>query len=206
MKTILAAITALWMAVAQANCPLLYPYHKEVQVANTVELCNSFFVVRFDPRTNKVNLLPTTNTPQRNHVVRLVGHYSTIISNTAKWLKSTFSFLIQLVGISNFSYLSYKHLRREVKRSLVQMVNFAMEFKIIENLFLPSYLRNSVTNSISFLHRIEKQVSLFIGRQKFYFQCQLHIANIQNNFLYQKIILNLFNFKGVSVSLTFHRA
>lgn len=31
-----------------------------------------------------------------------------------------------------------------------------------------------------FIHRIEKQISLFISRQKFYFQCQLHNANIQN--------------------------
>lgn len=31
-------------------------------------------------------------------------------------------------------------------------------------------------------HRIEKQVSLFISRQKFYFQRQLHNAKIQNSF------------------------
>ena len=41
-----------------------------------------------------------------------------------------------------------------------------------------------------FLHRFKKQVSLFIGRQKFYFQRQLHNANIQN-FSY---IINMFNF------------
>ena len=55
-------------------------------------------------------------------------------------------------------------------------------------------------------HRFEKQVSLFVSRQKFYFQRQLHTlyirTKIRKSFLYQKIILNLFNFKGVSVSLT----
>lgn len=65
-----------------------------------------------------------------------------------------------------------------------------MEFEIIENLFLPSHIRNGITNSISFLHRIEKQVNLFFSRQKFYFQRQLHAANIRNIFLYQKIIIN----------------
>src|SRR5690606_34095104 len=54
---------------------------------------------------NKINLLSTTNTPQRNNVIRLVGHYLTVVSNTTKWLKSTFGFLIQLISISNFSYL-----------------------------------------------------------------------------------------------------
>lgn len=32
------------------------------------------------------------------------------------------------------------------------------------------------------LHRIEKQVSLFVSRQKFYFQSQLHTVKIQNSF------------------------
>src|SRR5690606_36362048 len=117
-------------------------------------------------------------------------------------------FLIQLISISNFSYLPYKHLRRKVKRSLVRMVNFAVEFKIIKNLLLPSQIRNSITNSISLFHRIEKQVSLFIGRQKFHFQCKFHLLlnmhKYTKSFLYQKIILNLFNFKGVSVLLTSH--
>lgn len=157
---------------------------------------------------NKVNLLSAANTPQRNHVVRFVGHYSTIISNTTKRFKCAFSFLVQLISICYFGYLPNKHLRRKVKRSLVRMVNFVMEFVVIENLLLPSYLGNSITNSISFLHRFDKQVSLFISRQKFYFQCQLHILyiriNMQKSFLYQKIFLNLFNFKGVSVSLTSH--
>src|SRR5690606_10475662 len=137
-----------------------------------------------------------TYTPQRNHVVRFVGHYSTIISNATKWFESTLCFLIQLISISNFSYLPYKHLRRKLKSSFIRMINFVMEFEVIENLLLPSYLRNSITNSISFLHRFEKQASLFISRQKFYFQCQLHIlyirTKIQKSFLYQKIFLNLF--------------
>jgi len=53
-----------------------------------------------------------------------------------------------------------------------------MQFKIVENLLFPSHIRNGVANSICFLHRIKKQVSLFVSRQKFYFQYQLHVANI----------------------------
>ena len=157
---------------------------------------------------NKGYFQSTTNSPQRNHVVRLVGHYSTVISNTTERFKCAFSFLVQLISISNLCYLSYKHLGRKIERSLIGMIRSVMEFKIIENLLLPRHIRNSITNNISFLHRIEKQVSLFIGRQKFYFQCKFHLLlNTHKNtksFLYQKIILNLFNFKGVSVSLTSH--
>jgi DNA-binding MarR family transcriptional regulator len=49
-------------------------------------------------------------------------------------------------------------------------------------------------------HRFEKQVSLFVSRQKFYFQCQFHEANIQLFFLYQKIItifVKQFNYGAV---------
>lgn len=139
---------------------------------------------------NKVYLLPTTDTPQGNDIVRFVGHNATVISNASKWSKNTFSFLIQLIGISNLCYLSYNHLGRKIERSLIGMIRSVMEFEIIENFLLPSHVGNGITNSVSFLHRFEKQVSLFIGRQKFYFQRKFHNTNIQNNFLYLKIIIN----------------
>src|SRR5690606_12585280 len=114
----------------------------------------------------------------------------------------------KLVAIGNLCNTSYKNLTTKFKCSLVSVINFVMEFEVIENLLLPSYLRNGITNSISLLHRFEKQVNLFISRQKFYFQCQLHIlyirTKIRKSFLYQKIFLHLLNFKGVSVSLTSH--
>ena len=43
---------------------------------------------------------------------------------------------------------------------------------------------------IRFFNRLKQTFSLFISRQKFYFQRQLHAANIRNIFLYQKIIIN----------------
>ena len=90
--------------------------------------------------------------------------------------------------ISDFSYdfqilFENQHLR-SIKFSPLT------EFKIIENTLFPSHIRNSIANSIRLLHCFEKQVSLFISRQKFNFQCQLHSAKILNNFTYQKIIIN----------------
>lgn len=157
---------------------------------------------------NKRDFNSAANSPKRNNIIRLVGHYPTVVTNASKWSKFSFSFPIKFVRICNFCNTTYKNLRRKSERSLVAMIYFVMQFKVIENTFFPSHIRYGITNSISFLHRFEKQVSLFISRQKFYFQCQLHIlyirTKIQKSFLYRKIFLNLFNFKGVSVSLTSH--
>lgn len=139
---------------------------------------------------NKVYLLPTTDTPQGDDIIRLVSHNPSVIGNRAKWSECPFSFLVQLISISNFGYLPNKHLRRKVKRSLVRMIGAMVQLKIIENLLLPRHIRYGITNSISFLHRFEKQVSLFVSWQKFYFQSEFHEAKIQNNFTYQKIITN----------------
>ena len=130
----------------------------------------------------------TTNSPKRNNIIWLVGHYPTVVTNASKWSKLPFGFLVQFVAICNLCYTAYKYLRRKIKGCFVAMIYFVMQFKVIENTFFPSHIRNGIANSISFLHRFEKQFSLFVSRQKFYFQCEFHNANIQIIFLYQKII------------------
>ena len=183
---------------------------KQVKLAFLVNQISFAFNVRqvVSVMANKRYFNPTSDYPKRNNIIRLVSHNPTIITNASKWSKFSFGFLIQFVAISNFCNTSYKNLTTKFKSSLVFMVNFVMQFKIIENTLLPRHIRNGITNSISFLHRIEKQVSLFTGGQKFDFQSEFHtIINTYKytkSFLYQKIILNLFNFKSVSVSLTSH--
>jgi len=139
---------------------------------------------------NKRYFQSATNSPKRNNIIWFVGHNPTIIPNASEWTKFTFGFLVKFVSIGNFCDTPYKNLRGKFKGSLVAMVNFMMQFKVVENTLFPSHIRNGIANSISFLHRIEKQVSLFISRQKFYFQRQFHSAKIRNNFTYQKIITN----------------
>ena len=128
---------------------------------------------------NKVNFLPTTDTPQGNDIIRLVGHNTTIVSNRAERSKNTFSFLIQLIGIRNLCNRANQHLRRKFKRILIDVVNFVMEFEIIKDTFRPSDIRNSVADRIGFTNSFEKQFSLFSSRKKFDFQRQFHISNIQ---------------------------
>lgn len=127
---------------------------------------------------NKVNLLPTTNTPQGNYIIRLISHNTGIISNASKWSECSFSFLVQLVGIGNFCNRANKHLRRKSKCGLVNMVGFVMELEIVKHLFRPSNLRNSITNGICFLDSFKKQSRLFSSRKKFDFQRQFHNTNV----------------------------
>src|SRR5690606_3125214 len=54
--------------------------------------------------TNKFYLLPSTDTPQGNDIIGLVSHNTSIISNRAKWSEYSFSFLINLISISNLRY------------------------------------------------------------------------------------------------------
>ena len=165
---------------------------KKVKLAFLVNQIRFTFNVRqvVSIMANKGNFNPATDSPKGNNIVGFVSHNPAIITNASKRSKLSFGFLIQFVAISNFCNTSYKNLTTKFKSSLVFMVNFVMQFKIIENTLFPSYIRNGIANSISFLHRIEKQVSLFVSRQKFYFQCQLHSTKIRNNFTYKKIITN----------------
>ena len=143
--------------------------------------------------TNKVNFLPTTDTPQGNDIIRLVGHNTTIVSNRAERSKNTFSFLIQLIGIRNLCNRANQHLRRKFKRGLIDMVNFVMEFEIVKDAFRPSDIRNSVADRIGFTNSFEKQFSLFSSWKKFDFQRQFHIVKIQLFSDMRKYLIEIIN-------------
>src|SRR5690606_14407537 len=142
-----------------------------------------------------------SKTPQRNHIVWLVGHNSSIISDSAKWFKFAFGFLVQGIRISHLGYRSYQHLRRKLKCGSQRMVNFVMQFDFIENLFLPCHLRNSTTDSISYPHSLKEQLTLLIGRHKLDFQCQFHNTKFEkliSDYMLKKEKLLT---KGVTASL-----
>src|SRR5690606_14498958 len=123
---------------------------------------------------HKINFLPTTKTPQRNHIVWLVGHNSSIVSDSTKWFECTFCFLVQGIRISHLGNRSYQHLRRKPKCGSERMVNLGVQSDFIENLFLPCYIRNGTAGSISFPHGLKEHYGLLIGRQKLDFQGQFH--------------------------------
>src|SRR5690606_9443644 len=150
---------------------------------------------------NKINFLPTTKTPQRNHIVWLVGHNSSIISDSTKWFEFAFRFLIQGIRISHLGNRSYQHLRRKLKYRSERMVNFVMQSDFIENLLLPCYIRNGTACSISFPHGLKEQISLLIGRQKLDFQGQFHntkFIKVINDYMLKK---NKLLTKGITAFL-----
>lgn len=57
MKKILLILAAAWVPASWAACPDLYPNGKQIPVDNTVELCNSWYVSRYDQTTNAVILV-----------------------------------------------------------------------------------------------------------------------------------------------------
>src|SRR5690606_18942235 len=144
----------------------------------------SFFVnqIRFslDKRdvfrlvANKINFLSTSKTPQRNHIVWLVGYNSSIVSDRPKWFECTFCFLVQGIGITNLGNRLYQHLRRKLKGGSERMIHLVVQFDFIENLLLPCHLGNGTTSSISFLDGLKEQYGLLIGRQKLDFQNHFH--------------------------------
>src|SRR5690606_3145124 len=123
---------------------------------------------------HKINFLSATKTPQRNHIVWLVGHNSSIISDSTKWFEFAFGFLIQGIRISNLGNRSYQHLRRKLKCGSEMMVNLVVQSDFIENLLLPCYIRNGTACSISYPHGLKEHYGLLIGRQKLDFQGQFH--------------------------------
>src|SRR5690606_10134805 len=109
---------------------------------------------------HKINFLSSSKTPQRNHIVWAVGHNSSIISDSTKWIEVAFGFLVQSIRISHLGNRSYQHLRRKLKCGSKRMVNFVMQFDFIENLFLPCHIRNGTTGRISYPHGLKEQCGL----------------------------------------------
>lgn len=53
-KFIFIGYFCLLSGVASASCPELYPNNKPIDIPNTIELCNSFYVSLYDPRKRAV--------------------------------------------------------------------------------------------------------------------------------------------------------
>ena len=130
---------------------------------------------------NKWHLQSASNRPDGNHIT-FVRKNTTVISNAAKWFKSTFNFLIQFVGISHFGDTAYQYLCGKIRGTFQFVVNLIVNLKLVKYLLLPSYFRNSITNRICFLNSFKEQISLFFGRQKFNLQRKFHGTNLTQIF------------------------
>lgn len=142
---------------------------------------------------DKLNLLPTSNTPQRNNVIRLIGHYPTVIGNTPKMSESTFGFLVKFVGIGNLCNRTYQALGRKFKRCLVRVVNFMMELKIVVTIykFTPLLYKNSqlIELAIFFTYLLVVVELLALHQQRY--QSRLLVVLLYDNLYLHLIAKNL---------------
>jgi len=54
MKKLIVASVLLISSYSYAACPQFYPLGKAIDIPGTIELCNSFYVVKFDTKLNEV--------------------------------------------------------------------------------------------------------------------------------------------------------
>jgi hypothetical protein len=135
---------------------------------------------------NKGYLLPSFDSPDRNNIIGFVCEKPTIISYASKWSEDPLCFAVQPISISDLRYAPDNHLGRKVERIFQNIISSFMELELMENLFIPCNVRKSIATGVGFQDSFLKLFCLFLGWQKFYFQCQLHIANIQIIFTNKK--------------------
>lgn len=129
--------------------------------------------------TNESNLLPLVNSPYRSNV-SMIRKYTAIIAYTSKFIENTSFLPVKLVRVGNLANTTNNYLSGKFKLVSNVIITQVMKFKLIKNFILPSDFRDKVTSRISFLDRFKKSLILVASWKKFYFQCQFHVANIQN--------------------------
>ena len=96
----------------------------------------------------------------------------------------TLTFPVKFVGVRHLAYAAYSYLSGKVKGIAYVIVAKVMQLELIESPVPPCNVRNLIARSISLLESFKKNPMLFFGRDKFYFQCQFHAANIAKIFEY----------------------
>lgn len=82
-------------------------------------------------------------------------------------------------GGRHLAYAAYNYLSGKVKGIAYVIVAKVMQLELIESPVPPCHIRDLVACGVSLLESIKKNPMLFFGRDKFYFQCQFHAANIR---------------------------
>lgn len=129
--------------------------------------------------TNESNLLPLVNSPDRSNIF-MIRKYTAIIAYTSKFIENTLFLPVNLVCVGNLANTANNYLSGKFKLVSNVIITQVMKFKLIKNSILPCDFRNKVTSRISLLDRFKKSLILVASWNKFYFQCQFHVTNIQN--------------------------
>ena len=129
--------------------------------------------------TNESNLLPLVNSPYRSNVF-MIRKYTAIIAYTSKFIENTSFLPVKLVRVSDLANTTNNYLSGKFKLVSNVIITQVMKFKLIKNSILPCDFRNKITSCVSLLDRFKKSLILVASWNKFYFQYQFHVTNIQN--------------------------
>jgi hypothetical protein len=117
--------------------------------------------------------------PNRDGVA-FVRKDAAVISNRAKWFKGALDSPVQLVGISDFGYTSYKYLAAQTGPPLNRVVGCVVKAKGLEGFFLPGNTGNQAASPVCFSDGVKQSLGLLFGRQELYFQREFHQSNLLN--------------------------
>jgi hypothetical protein len=116
------------------------------------------------------------------NTVLCIRKYPGIKANCPHGSELPFCFPVPFIGISNFRDTSYNHLSRKIRACFDTIVSFVMEFKLVENPFIPGYFRNGTAGCIGLNNGSNQGFRLIYGWQQLYPQNQFHMTNI-NHFI-----------------------
>ena len=127
---------------------------------------------------DKRHLLSTAYSPYRDMNIG-VRKNPAVIADASVFTEHTLTFPVKFVGIRHLAYAAYNYLSGKVKGIAYVIVAKVMQLELIESPVPPCNVRNLIARCISLLESFKKNPMLFFGRDKFYFQCQFHAANIR---------------------------
>lgn len=127
---------------------------------------------------DKRHLLSTAYSPYRDMNIG-VRKNPAVIADASVFTEHTLTFPVKFVGIRHLAYAAYNYLSGKVKGIAYVIVAKVMQLELIESPVPPCNVRNLIARCISLLESFKKNLMLFFGRDKFYFQCQFHAANIR---------------------------
>lgn len=110
----------------------------------------------------------------------MIRKYTAIIAYTSKFIENTLFLPVKLVRVGNLANTTNNYLRGKFKLVSNAIITQVMKFKLIKNSILPCDFRNKITSCVSLLDRFKKSLILVASWNKFYFQYQFHVTNIQN--------------------------
>lgn len=122
----------------------------------------------------KRDVQSTFNSPDRNNIVLFEGNNAVIVSDRTQRFESSLFFVLDFVGIRNFSDLSDNHLTRKIKHLSGWFIDNFVQVKLTEGFILKRLLGNPITRLVCFFQSFKQSSMLNFQRFEFDIYNQFH--------------------------------